>query len=136
MKGNVQIYSAGKQAADISAFPEGIAVAVGSEEDTPDICVDQTIDKVFTIENLTSFYRFKQEHSLVIYLGGYHNHSRRNLLMQIYQKLPDAQYYHFGDLDAGGFYILEHLKRKTGIPFQMFQMDIETLKSMRIMRSH
>ena len=60
MKGNVQIYSAGKQAADISAFPEGIAVAVGSEEDTPDICVDQTIDKVFTIENLTSFYRFKQ----------------------------------------------------------------------------
>ena len=50
-EGNVQIYSAGKQAADISAFPEGIAVAVGSEEDTPDICVDQTIDKVFTIEN-------------------------------------------------------------------------------------
>lgn len=128
MKGNVQIYSAGKQAADISAFPEGIAVAVGSEEDVPDICPDQTIDKVFTIENLTSFYRFKQEHSLVIYLGGYHNRSRRNLLMQIYQKLPDAQYYHFGDLDAGGFYILEHLKRKTGIPFQMFQMDIETLK--------
>ena len=100
MKGNVQIYSAGKQAADISAFPEGIAVAVGSEEDVPDICPDQTIDKVFTIENLTSFYRFKQEHSLVIYLGGYHNRSRRNLLMQIYQKLPDAQYYHFGDLDA------------------------------------
>ncbi len=64
----------------------------------------------------------------MIYLGGYHNHSRRNLLMQIYQKLPDAQYYHFGDLDAGGFYILEHLKRKTGIPFQMFQMDIEILK--------
>ena len=128
MKGNVQIYSAGKQAADISAFPEGIAVAVGSEEDVPDICPDQTIDKVFTIENLTSFYRFKQEHSLVIYLGGYHDRSRRNLLMQIYQKLPDAQYYHFGDLDAGGFYILEHLKRKTGIPFQMFQMDIETLK--------
>ena len=32
------------------------------------------------------------------------------------------------NLDAGGFYILEHLKRKTGIPFQMFQMDIETLK--------
>ena len=31
MKGNVQIYSAGKQAADISAFPEGIAVAVGSD---------------------------------------------------------------------------------------------------------
>ena len=40
---------------DISAFPEGIAVAVGSEEDVPDICPDQTIDKVFTIENLTSF---------------------------------------------------------------------------------
>ncbi len=129
MKGNVQIYSAGKQIADISAFPEGIAVAVGNEEENPlHICPDQAIDKVFTIENLTSFYRFKQERSLVIYLGGYHNRSRRNLLMQIYQKLPDAQYYHFGDMDAGGFYILEHLKRKTGIPFEMFHMDIETLE--------
>lgn len=129
MKGDVQIYSTGKQIADISAFPEGIAVAVGNEEENPlNICPDKAIDKVFTIENLTSFYRFKQDKSLVIYLGGYHNRSRRNLLMQIYQKLPDAQYYHFGDMDAGGFYILEHLKRKTGIPFQMFRMDIETLK--------
>lgn len=43
-----------------------------------------------------------------------------------FEKLIDITEY--PDLDAGGFYILEHLKRKTGIPFQMFQMDIETLK--------
>lgn len=30
--------------------------------------------------------------------------------------------------DAGGFYILEHLKRETGIEFQPYKMDLETLK--------
>ena len=35
---------------------------------------------------------------------------------------------HFGDIDAGGFYILEHLKTKTGIPFQPYRMNAETLK--------
>lgn len=97
-------------------------------ENIIEICPDESVDKVFTIENLTSFYRFEEEHSLIIYLGGYHNSSRRKLLMQIYQKLPHARYYHFGDIDAGGFYIFHHLKKKTGIPFQMFQMDIDTLK--------
>ena len=33
-----------------------------------------------------------------------------------------------GDIDAGGFYILLHLRRKTGVPFQPYKMDISTLK--------
>ena len=41
------------------------------------------------------------------------------------------EYCHFGDLDAGGFYILEHLKRKTGIPFRSLWMDEETLRQFR-----
>ena len=33
-----------------------------------------------------------------------------------------------GDIDAGGFSILKDLRNKTGIPFKMYRMDIETLK--------
>ena len=36
---------------------------------------------------------------------------------------------HFGDIDAGGFYILQHLRNKTGIEFKPYQMDLQTLKS-------
>ena len=86
------------------------------------------IKQVITIENLTTFFRWQEPESLIIYLGGYHNGIRRTLLKKIYQELPRISYYHFGDIDAGGFLILKDLRNKTGIPFKMYRMDIETLK--------
>lgn len=41
---------------------------------------------------------------------------------------PEAEYRHFGDIDAGGFEIYRDLCEKTNIPFQMYHMDLETLK--------
>jgi hypothetical protein len=86
------------------------------------------IERVITIENLTTFFRWHEPGSLIIYLGGYHNGIRRTLLKKIYQELPGIAYYHFGDIDAGGFAILKDLRNKTGIPFQAYYMDLETLK--------
>lgn len=86
------------------------------------------IKQVITIENLTTFFRWQEPESLIIYLGGYHNGIRRTLLKKIYQELPRISYYHFGDIDAGGFSILKDLRNKTGISFKMYRMDIETLK--------
>jgi hypothetical protein len=86
------------------------------------------IERVITIENLTTFFRWHEPGSLIIYLGGYHNGIRRTLLKKIYQELPGIAYYHFGDIDAGGFAILKDLRKKTGIPFQTYYMDLETLK--------
>jgi hypothetical protein len=86
------------------------------------------IERVITIENLTTFFRWHEPGSLIIYLGGYHNGIRRTLLKKIYQELPGISYYHFGDIDAGGFAILKDLRKKTGIPFQTYYMDLETLK--------
>ena len=37
--------------------------------------------------------------------------------------------YHYGDIDAGGFYILLHLRRKTGVDFAPYHMDRLTLQS-------
>lgn len=83
---------------------------------------------MITIENLTTFFRWQEPESLIIYLGGYHNSVRRTLLKKLYQELPNISYYHFGDIDAGGFGILKDLRKKTGIPFKTFCMDVETLK--------
>ena len=85
-------------------------------------------DVVVTIENLTTFNAFKCENSFAIYLGGYHNTSRRNFIKKVYEQNPDKQYLHFGDIDAGGFYILQHLRNKTGIAFVPYCMDVKTLK--------
>lgn len=84
--------------------------------------------RVMTVENLTSFHDLELDDTLIIYLGGYHNTLRRNFLLLIYEFLGNqVSYYHFGDIDAGGFYIYLNLVKKTDIPFQLYKMDIETL---------
>ncbi|MDO4383696.1 MAG: DUF2220 family protein [Eubacteriales bacterium] len=87
------------------------------------------IKRVLTIENLTTFFRWNEPDSLIIYLGGYHNRIRRALLEKIHRAIPKVEYYHFGDIDAGGFAILKDLRNKTGIHFQMYHMELQTLKS-------
>lgn len=81
----------------------------------------------------TSFYQYLREgppEHLVIYLGGYHNRARRAFLEKLaayFQKEGRAvPFYHWGDLDLGGFQIWRHLKDKTGIPFEPFMMDVPT----------
>lgn len=125
-KGDVSI-SIGGETADLSLLKQGIGI---SGEDLPGIRFSDLsrIKKVVTIENLTSFFRYWEEDGLFIYLGGYHNRIRRALLKMIYETIPDAKYYHFGDIDAGGFSILLDLRKKTGIPFMGYHMDLDTLK--------
>lgn len=128
-KGNAVI-SIGEATVDLSLLKQGIGI---SGEDFPRIRFYDLsrVKKVITIENLTSFFRYCEEDSLMIYLGGYHNRIRRTLLNMIYETIPDANYCHFGDMDAGGFSILMDLRKKTGIPFKSYHMDLDTLKEYR-----
>lgn len=83
---------------------------------------------VITIENLTNFHKYQSNNELVIYLGGFHNSIKRDFIKLVEKCNPRAVFKHFGDIDAGGFYILEHLKKKTGINFLSYNMDITTLE--------
>lgn len=85
-------------------------------------------EKVVTVENLTSFNRLEKEDSFYIFLSGYHNQLKQKMLHKIYRENQTAQWYHFGDIDPDGFYIIEHLKRGTGIPFEPFCMELSYLK--------
>lgn len=124
-KGNV-LLGIGSDTYRIGELHQGIGI---SGEDIERICFQDVaqIHKVITIENLTTFFRWEEPESLMIYLGGYHNSVRRSLLKKIYQALPDADYYHFGDIDVGGFLIYEDLCHKTGIPFKRYRMDLDNL---------
>ncbi|WP_407400014.1 Wadjet anti-phage system protein JetD domain-containing protein [Treponema sp.] len=93
------------------------------------VSVDLQGAKVVTIENLTNFHKFQSDNQLVIYLGGFHNSIKRDFIKRVNDCNPGTSFFHFGDIDAGGFYILEHLIKKTGIVFVPFNMNIETLKN-------
>ncbi len=125
-KGNVSL-RIGERVFPIGELHQGLGI---SGEDIGKVCFEKEaqIRRVITIENLTAFFRWEEEESLMVYLGGYHNSVRRALLQKIYAAFPDAVYCHFGDIDVGGFLIYEDLCRKTGIPFQLYRMDLDTLK--------
>ncbi len=84
--------------------------------------------KVMTVENLTSFNRLCKEDSFYIFLSGYHNRLKQQLLLKIYNDNKMKKWFHFGDIDPDGFYIIEHLKRGTKIPFEPIHMDVDLLK--------
>ena len=125
-KGDVRLLVEGEEM-NLSLLKQGIGI---SGEDIENIRFSDfsRIQKVITVENLTSFFRYHEENSLLVYLGGYHNRVRRKLLQKIYDAIPSAKYYHFGDIDAGGFLIFLDLRKKTEIPFESFRMDLDTLK--------
>ena len=124
-KGKGKITVCGQEI-DFSRMTGDMAISSEMLKNVDDITV--LGDVVVTIENLTTFNAFKCENSFAIYLGGYHNTSRRNFIKKVYGQNPDKQYIHFGDIDAGGFYILQHLRNKTGIEFVPYCMDAKTLK--------
>lgn len=121
------IISISGQRIDLNKIHGDLAVSSKTLKDIDHIIV--TGNKILTIENLTTFNVYIPDDEFVIYLGGYHNAVRREFIVRLHQWNPDLPYYHYGDIDAGGFYILQHLKRKTGVKFIPFRMNIETLKS-------
>ncbi len=84
--------------------------------------------KVITIENLTTFYYYNDDEAIILYLGGFHNQTKRLLIEKIHKFAPDLEWFHMGDIDWGGFQIFFDLCKKTGIHFKPFHMGIEELQ--------
>ena len=119
------IFRFGKQTINLAEYGYELAL---SDEMIEQMEIDSIpAKKLFTVENLTSFIQFSHPDSVVIYLGGFHNSVRRNLITKIFNAAQGIDCYHYGDIDAGGFYILNHLREKTGILFKPYMMDVTTL---------
>lgn len=124
IKGDWQIWCQGR-CVSTNMFRGGIAVSSDALDEIERIAVPGGI--IISVENLTTYHDTKESQSAIIYLGGFMNTVRANLLKKLYTFEPDARYFHKGDLDPYGFLILEDLKRKTGIPFRPMEMDLGTL---------
>lgn len=125
IKGDAKI-SFSKSVIELSEMPGGIALSNDSLAGIKAININ--VDKVITVENLTTYHDCDEQNAVYIYLGGYHNTSKQKLLELVYEKNGDKEYYHEGDLDVYGFLILENLIAKTHIPFKPLLMDVDTIE--------
>ncbi len=111
----------------------GASMSIAIDSDTLNQIDDVEVvsSRIVTVENLTSFNRVKDENACYIYLAGYHNTVKQSFIKKIAESNNDKDWYHFGDIDPDGFYILEHLKGQTGIAFKPLCMSIDELKKYR-----
>lgn len=125
MKGNA-VLKFQNQSIYLSKLKGDIALSTKTMEELES--VEILGGRVITIENLTTFHDYCGKEDFCIYLGGFHNKLKEKFIKKIYEQNTGKYYFHFGDIDAGGFYIYEHLVHKTGIYFETLYMGIEALE--------
>ncbi|MDD6035980.1 MAG: DUF2220 family protein [Lachnospiraceae bacterium] len=126
IKGKVQFILDGKLV-DISGFSDGVEFSATELGHIQEIKV--LAPEFMTIENRTSYLRYQREDVVTFYLGGYTNRYQRDFIKKVYDCNPGICYTHFGDIDAGGFYIHRNLCEVTGIDFQMYSMSEKELQN-------
>ena len=126
IKGNVSIFWKDGKCLDAAGLDGGVGISTTDVKKIVSVKIQD--EKIVTIENLTSFFSFSEPNVCAVYLGGFCNHLRREFLMKVYGAEPAKKYFHYGDIDAGGFYIFEHLRTTTGIPFAPLMMNVDTLR--------
>lgn len=92
------------------------------------IYVETPCHTVMTVENLTSFNRMQDKDTFFVYLSGYNNSSKTQFLKKLYKDNSVKNWFHFGDIDPDGFFILSNLRKKTGINFSPYLMGIDELE--------
>lgn len=124
-KGNGKItFENGKRLAVFSDIP--LALSSTSISEIASFEIDDS--KIMTVENLTSFNRISDSETFFIFLSGYHNSAKQAFLKKIHKQNPNKAYYHFGDIDPDGFFILDNLRSKTQIDFKAYKMGIAELQ--------
>lgn len=85
---------------------------------------------LITVENLTSFAtlaELRPDGIVGVYTGGFASPAVLSLLRKC-REWPGVTHRHWGDLDAGGFRILAHLRRQLGA-VEAWAMDVVTLEA-------
>lgn len=127
-KGNVDIHYI--DGSSISATPDN-PIAILSESIARIEMIKVNSNRIVTVENLTSYNRINDNKPTFIYLSGYHNTAKQRFLKKIAEYNSGVSWFHFGDIDPDGYYILKNLVEKTGIAFVPLYMDVEQLKNYR-----
>ena len=128
LKGNVSI-TIDNNTLELGAFSEGVEFFSDDRKRIQNIYIRD--GALMTVENYTSWLRLSLPDTTLFYLGGYATREQRDFLKEIARKNPGLHFFHFGDIDAGGLYIHEHLCRVTGIPFELYQMSQKELQDPR-----
>lgn len=128
MRGNITIHFS-EFLLDVRKFPKGIVI---SKEDIDTIAerIEVCEPVLMTVENETSFLRHLPDGVATMFLSGFASSAQIAVIKRVIRDNPGIEIWHFGDIDAGGLRILNHLKKNLG-EVKPYHMDLEDLRDSR-----
>ena len=93
------------------------------------------IKRVLFIENKANYVDYitkhQKENELVIYHGGMYSPIKGDFFKQIFESTPNVEYYHWSDIDLGGFRIFERLKNNIINTLKPYNIDVKSFDQKR-----
>ncbi len=123
MRGNIIV-----NGNEMRVFEKGFCL-YSNEINQAQIILPPTLKMVITIENRANFFAYRQsEDELVVYHGGQYSPAKKALFLKIAEALPTGcKWYHWGDIDFGGFSMLLRLRREILPAVQPYRMNCDEL---------
>jgi hypothetical protein len=132
LKGPLVIKLGGKLI-DLSTFPHGLALDIKTLKEAEIAMV--RFSNLLSIENKANFLKAREENlrNLVVFSSGFYSPGKRQFLQKIRDYVKDkgleVEYYHWGDLDFGGFRIFKQIKTQIFPEVKPYKMDLPTFRS-------
>ncbi len=103
-----------------------------SDLHTGSITLNDNIRKIITIENRANYVDYiaktKAADELVIYHAGHYSPSKKKFFLAVNDTITDhCKWYHWGDIDLGGFRMLARLRKEINpniLPFRMSKNEL------------
>lgn len=117
---------------DFSLLPQGAIITSDSVKAGSFVCSPE-IERVGSIENRTNYvdyvHKYQLPNELVINHGGQYSPAKKIFLQKICTALPEGcRFYHWGDIDFGGFSMLARLRREIASEALPYRMGIAELR--------
>lgn len=124
----------------ILTFPNGECVdfanlccgtIYGQDIETAQIGISKDVNCILSIENKTNYfdyiYKTRKQDELVIYHGGQYSPAKRAFFKAVADASSELSWFHWGDIDYGGFSMLMRLRREINSKIQPYRMDKQEL---------
>ena len=89
------------------------------------------VTRIITIENRANYFAYRQsDNELVVYHGGHFSPAKKMLFLKLAAAMPEkCIWYHWGDIDFGGFSMLMRLRSEILASIRPYRMNREELVS-------
>ena len=113
---------------EMRAFEKGFCL-YSNEIGQARIKLPANLKRIITIENRANYFAYRQsEDELAVYHGGQYSPAKKTLFLKLAEALPKGcAWYHWGDIDFGGFSMLLRLRREILPLVQPYRMNREEL---------